>query len=79
MTMSNRYGPPLSSEDAMEELRRSAGKQFDGELVEKFILLLERDGSIAVGADESWEGELGFSQRVRRMAQPVPGRPPARK
>jgi putative nucleotidyltransferase with HDIG domain len=79
MTMSSRYGPPLSSQDAMEELRRSAGKQFDGELVEKFIGLLERDGSIAADADESWEAELGFSQRVRRMAQPVPGRPPARK
>lgn len=79
MTMSNRLGQALSPEDAIAELRRSAGKQFDGELVEKFIELIERDGAIAADADESWEAELGFSQRVRRMAQPVPGRPPARK
>ena len=76
MTMSNRLGSPMSSEEAMAELRNVAGRQLDGELVEKFIAMLEREGPLVqAGQGSGYEAELGFAQRVRRMAQPVPGRP----
>lgn len=75
MTMSSRYGPPLSPDEAVVELRKAAGGQFDGELVEAFVAMLERDGPITLDAADGYEAELGFAQRVRRMAQPVPGRP----
>jgi HD-GYP domain-containing protein (c-di-GMP phosphodiesterase class II) len=38
------YRPALSVEDAIEELRRCRGTQFDPKIVDKFIELLERSG-----------------------------------
>ena len=36
----------MTPQDAMTELRRVAGRQLDGELVESFIAMLEREGSL---------------------------------
>ncbi|MHB8532981.1 MAG: HD-GYP domain-containing protein [Solirubrobacteraceae bacterium] len=75
MTASSRYGPPLEPADAMSELRRAAGTQFDGELVDAFVAMLEREGTLIpdhLAAD--FAEEFDFAQRVRRMALPIPGR-----
>ena len=56
----------------MAELRRVAGRQLDGELVESFIALLEREGPVtfAHGDDANFEAELAFERRARKIAQP---------
>jgi HD-GYP domain-containing protein (c-di-GMP phosphodiesterase class II) len=42
------YREPLSVEDALAELRRSAGSQFDPDLVEQFVeIVLQRDPAAA--------------------------------
>ena len=65
------HGPLMTPEDAAAELRRIAGLQLDGELVEVFITLIEREGSDLVGeASDGYESELAFASRVRRMASP---------
>jgi putative nucleotidyltransferase with HDIG domain len=71
MTMSDTLGPRIEPAAAMLELRKSSGGQLDGELVEAFIAMLERQGpSGAIGEDTSYESELEFEQRVRKLAQP---------
>jgi putative nucleotidyltransferase with HDIG domain len=74
MTMRDSYRPPMTPEEARTELRAAAGHgQLDGELVESFIGLLERDEPLfAEGEDASFETELAFEQRVRNMAQATP-------
>lgn len=69
MTARETYGPPMTPEDAMSELKKVAGRQLDGELVERFIALLERDGP-AFAQDADFDTELAFEQHVRKMAQP---------
>jgi putative nucleotidyltransferase with HDIG domain len=73
MTASSRVGPPLTHEDAILELRKIAGHQLDGEVVERFITVLERDGIPPTADDATYETELAFAERARRMAQPVAG------
>jgi putative nucleotidyltransferase with HDIG domain len=71
MTAHDGYRSPMTPEDAMAELRNIAGGQLDAELVESFIVLLEREGpTFAQGDDADFEAELAFEQRVRKMAQP---------
>jgi putative nucleotidyltransferase with HDIG domain len=64
------YGPRMSPEDAMAELRRIAGSQLDGELVETFIAVLERKGP-TFGEDADYKTELALENRVRKMAEPT--------
>ncbi|MFC2948722.1 HD-GYP domain-containing protein [Virgibacillus sediminis] len=45
----------MSYEEAFEELRRFSWKQFDGNLVEEFITMLE-----GLELPEGWYGKLGF-------------------
>ena len=45
LTARESYRSPMTPEDAMAELRHVAGGQLDGELVESFISLLEREES----------------------------------
>ena len=72
MTSRDSYRRPVSSEEAIAELRRVSGSQLDGELVEVFIRLVERQ-TIAFrhGDDADFEKELSFDRRVRDYAQPV--------
>jgi putative nucleotidyltransferase with HDIG domain len=73
MTRSTMYGPPLSREDAIAELRKIAGRQVDGEIAESFIALIERDTSLGADGNEDagYESELALADRVRKMAQPA--------
>ncbi len=77
MTARESYRAPMSAEEAMTELRRAATNgQLDGELVESFIGLLEREGP-ALAQDADFETELEFDRRVRDMAEPKPKTSPS--
>jgi HD-GYP domain-containing protein (c-di-GMP phosphodiesterase class II) len=66
MTARDSYREPVTQDEAIAELRRVAGTQLDGELVEVFIALLK--GS-SVGfqhtTDADFEAELDIEARVR--------------
>jgi putative nucleotidyltransferase with HDIG domain len=71
MTASGGYRSPMTSQDALDELRKIAGRQLDAELVESFIGMLKREGpAFAQGEHANLETELAFDHRVREMAQP---------
>jgi putative nucleotidyltransferase with HDIG domain len=71
MTARDSYREPVSSEEAIAELRRVSGTQLDGELVELFIGLLETRGVHFRHTDDAdFEAELSFEKRVRAYAQP---------
>ena len=75
LTARETYRSPMTPQDAMAELRRVAGRQLDGELVESFIAMLEREGPVtfAHGDDADFEAELAFERRARKIAQPALG------
>ena len=75
LTARETYRSPMTPQDAIAELRRVAGRQLDGELVESFIAMLERDGPVtsAHGDEADFEVELAFERRARKIAQPSPG------
>ncbi len=69
ITARDSYRKPVSSEEAVAELRRVAGTQLDAEIVELFAALLTSgDLSFRHGDDADFEAELGFGQLVRRYA-----------
>ena len=81
MTARDSYRTPMSSHDAIVELRRVAGKQLDARFVEVFIELLEgKDVSFAHGEAADFEKELALESRIAETAspdgetQPLPGR-----
>jgi putative nucleotidyltransferase with HDIG domain len=75
LTARETYRSPMTPQDAMAELRRVAGRQLDGELVESFIAMLEREGPVTFvhGDDADFEAELAFERRARKIAQPALG------
>ena len=71
MTSRDSYRNPVSSEAAIEELRRVSGAQLDGRLVEIFIQVLHEKGVAFQHADDAdFEAELDFERRVREYARP---------
>jgi putative nucleotidyltransferase with HDIG domain len=69
MTARDSYRDPVSSQAAIEELRRVSGAQLDGALVEIFIGVLESKGLAFRHADDAdFEAELSFERRVRDYA-----------
>jgi putative nucleotidyltransferase with HDIG domain len=78
MTTSHTYQRPMTPQEAMTELRHAVEHgQFDSELVESFIAVLEREGP-TFGRETDYETELDFERRVRDMAEPRPAGPTTR-
>ncbi len=73
LTARDSYRSPMTPQDAIAELRRVAGRQLDGEIVDAFIAMLEREGPVtfAHGDDADFEAELAFERRTRALAQPA--------
>jgi response regulator RpfG family c-di-GMP phosphodiesterase len=70
ITAPDGYRSPMTPREAMDELRHGAKNgQFDSELVERFIAVLEREGP-TFAQDADFETELEFERRVREMAEP---------
>ncbi len=71
MTARDSYRTPMSSQDAILELRRVAGKQLDARFVEVFIELLEgKDVSFQHGEAADFEKELALESRIAETASP---------
>jgi uncharacterized domain HDIG len=71
MTARDSYRSPTSTYEAMQELRRVAGKQLDGRFVEIFIELLEgKDVSFQHGEAADFEKELELEARIAETASP---------
>src|SRR3954468_6851395 len=71
MTARDSYRTPMSSEDAIAELRRVAGKQLDAEFVEIFIELIEgNDVSFQHSEASDFEKELSLESRIAETANP---------
>ena len=69
MTARDSYRTPMSSYDAIVELRRVAGKQLDARFVEIFIELLEgKDVSFQHGEAADFEKELALEARIEETA-----------
>ncbi len=75
LTARESYRSPMIPQDAIAELRRVSGRQLDGELVESFIAMLEREGPVTFvhGDDADFEAELAFERKARKIAQPALG------
>jgi putative nucleotidyltransferase with HDIG domain len=71
MTARDSYRTPTSSYEAIQELRRVAGKQLDARFVEVFIELLEgKDVSFRHGEEADFEKELALEARIAETASP---------
>lgn len=71
MTSRDSYRRPVSSEAAIVELRRVSGTQLDGDVVERFVEMIESGRVAFRHADEAdFERELGFERRVADYARP---------
>jgi putative nucleotidyltransferase with HDIG domain len=81
MTGRDSYRSPVSSAEAIAELRRVSGTQLDGELVEIFVerVLASEDVAFRHGDDADFEAELEAERRARdawRPDAPPPQLPP---
>jgi putative nucleotidyltransferase with HDIG domain len=73
MTSRDSYRDPVSSREAIEELRRVSGAQLDATVVETFVGLLERRSVTFRHADDAdFERELNLDRRIRDYAAPRP-------
>ena len=71
MTSRDSYRRPVSSRDAIEELRRVSDAQLDADVVETFIdLIEERSITFRHADDADFERELNLEMRVRDYAEP---------
>ena len=71
MTSRDSYRDPVSSREAIEELRRVSDAQLDALVVETFVGLLERRSVTFRHADDAdFEHELNLERRVRDYAAP---------
>jgi putative nucleotidyltransferase with HDIG domain len=71
MTSRDSYRHPVSSREAIVELRRVSGAQLDADVVECFVALLERRSVTFRHADDAdFEHELNLERRVVDYAAP---------
>jgi putative nucleotidyltransferase with HDIG domain len=73
MTGRDSYRQPVSSAEAIEELRRVSGAQLDGSLVELFVeqVLAVEDLAFRHGDDADFEAELAVERDGRGVWRPV--------
>jgi putative nucleotidyltransferase with HDIG domain len=65
MTARDSYRTPISSYDAIAELRRISGTQLDGKYVDIFIkVLADKDVAYRHGEDADFERELALDRRI---------------
>jgi putative nucleotidyltransferase with HDIG domain len=70
LTARDSYRHPVSSAEAIAELRRVAGTQLDPAAVAAFVVLLESNAIAFRHADDAeFEAELAFEHRVRAYAR----------
>jgi putative nucleotidyltransferase with HDIG domain len=70
MTARDSYREPVSSFEAITELRRVSGTQLDGYFVEVFIeVLAGKDVRYRHGEDADFDAELGLEKRVQDYAE----------
>jgi putative nucleotidyltransferase with HDIG domain len=73
MTARDSYRKPVSSFEAIQELRRVSGAQLDSEFVELFIQVLAgKDVKFRHGEDADFDRELGIEKRVHDYSMPLP-------
>jgi len=73
MTARDSYRDPVSSEEAIAELRRVSGAQLDAKMVEIFIeIIAGRDVRFRHGEDADFDAELNLNKRIADYSQPVP-------
>jgi len=71
ITARDSYRTPVSSFEAIQELRRVAGRQLDGRYVEIFIeVLAGKDVRYRHGEDADFDAELALQRRVHDYASP---------
>jgi putative nucleotidyltransferase with HDIG domain len=71
MTARDSYRTPVSTYEAIQELRRVAGAQLDARFVEIFVELLEGDDvSFQHGEAADFERELALETRIEEAARP---------
>ena len=71
MTARDSYREPVSSFEAIQELRRVSGTQLDARFVEIFVELLSgKDVAYRHGEDADFDAELQWEKRVRDYASP---------
>ena len=71
MTARDTYRAPVSSCEAIAELRRVAGTQLDAQYVELFIEIIEGERvGFTHTEDADFEAELEIEQRIRELARP---------
>jgi putative nucleotidyltransferase with HDIG domain len=71
MTARDSYREPISSFEAIRELRRVAGAQLDASFIEVFVeVLAGRDVRYRHGEDADFDAELELEKRVRDYALP---------
>jgi HD-GYP domain-containing protein (c-di-GMP phosphodiesterase class II) len=65
MTARDSYRNPISSFDAISELRRIAGIQLDARYVDLFVgVLADKDVAYRHGEDADFERELALDRRI---------------
>ena len=65
MTARDSYREPVSSYEAIDELRRVSGTQLDGRFVEVFVEVLDgKDLAYRHGEDADFEAELALDKRI---------------
>jgi putative nucleotidyltransferase with HDIG domain len=71
MTARDSYRSPVSSQAALDELRRVSGSQLDPMVVDVFVEMIEQYGVAFRHSDEAdFEQELAFDRRVEDYARP---------
>jgi putative nucleotidyltransferase with HDIG domain len=72
MTARDSYRKPVSSFEAIQELRRVAGMQLDAEYVELFVKILAgKDVRFRHGEDADFDAELWLDKRVAEYSLPI--------